>query len=112
MSFDMPHEEPADREEYERWELSQLQSELAALRSQCEWREVTETEPVDTPTWLTDGKYIWIGERNSQKGHWLLLDSGLLRTSIGWDCLYDLDANETYHPTHWLPLPTLPEAKE
>ena len=83
-----------------------LKSELAALRAQCEWREVTETEPAQSEAvWLCDNEEIWIG----------------LRFNAGWERLtseieiiadgrrFDSEPSIYHTPTHWLPLPELPK---
>ena len=77
------------------------------------WYSIEEDghPPIRVPVWLWDGERIWIGARDwVDSDHWLYghcyssygIDDGKWRT-------FDVEFDDAYHPTHWMPLPNLPK---
>lgn len=79
-----------------------------------QWIRVEDQEPpLDTPIWLYAGNKIFIGGLIMAGGiddefkAWANANmSAWNRCDGSWDA--DLEFDDDYHPTHWMPLPSLP----
>jgi hypothetical protein len=58
--------------------------------------------------WLHDGTNTWIGSREHEGDGWLWGNSygNIWHNGAKWDG--DCETDDDYKPTHWLPLPELP----
>ena len=81
--------------------------------SSADWLEVTEDNPkLGDIVWLWDGKNIWVGGREMiDNEDWLWGNSycSMWHNGQEWDA--DLETDDDYKPTHWLPLPSPPNEK-
>lgn len=75
-------------------EITSLRTELAALRESVEWREI-ETAPKDGTRVIL--ATISDGDVDSSSGYWTDHNGG------GWVRFMP------WQPTHWLPLPPIPD---
>lgn len=82
----------------------------AAARGSADWLKVTEDNPkLGDIVWLWDGKTIWIGGRemvDSEYWLWGKTYGSTWHNCEKWDA--DLETDDDYKPTHWLPLPSPP----
>lgn len=73
------------------------------------WILVSSTLPdLGQLCWLWDGKRCWIGARIQEDDGWLWGNS---YGSFWWDGKQwqgEIEEDDDYRPTHWMPLPPIP----
>jgi hypothetical protein len=77
------------------------------------WIPVTERLPeMDVPVWLAEAGDIYVGGRSDSGDGWLWCNCYCSHyfTDKGWAC-GDMEMDDDYQPTHWMPLPEPPDAQ-
>jgi hypothetical protein len=94
--------------------FDRLATALRALRDAPDgWVPVAERLPkYETPVWLFDAATgsIWIGGRGECDDGWLWCNAyhNIWRSSHDNKWESDLQSDDDYNPTHWMPLPEPP----
>ena len=76
------------------------------------WAAVTDTmPPLDEIVWLWNGSRIWIGGRAWDCDGWLWGNTynHIWHNGTKWDG--EIETDDDYKPTHWMPLPQPPNDK-
>lgn len=88
-------------------------SELSPARGSADWRPITKDEPsLGHICWLWDGRNIWIGGRDmvdSEYWLWGNCYNSIWYNGDKWDG--DIETDDDYQPTNWMPLPNPPNAQ-
>lgn len=75
------------------------------------WNRIDTMLPdIDQVVWLYDGKMVWVGSRSymdSEYWFWGNSYGSFWHNGENWDA--DCEVDDDYKPTHWKPLPILPE---
>ena len=68
--------------------------------------------PLDEIVWLWDGQRIWIGGRADDCDGWLWGNTygTVWHNGAKWEG--DLETDEEYKPTHWMPMPDPPSGDD
>jgi len=86
--------------------------------SKSEWTRITD-DPATLPpmgeiVFLADDEDMWVGDRGGADGDgdnwlWSWAEYGPYYNGSNWQC--DWCEADEYQPTHWHPLPALPESE-